>query len=87
MLSENDIELLNESSKGKVLLLIAPEGKDFEIGIQRIIIENSELSILTNDGDLMDNIITMEDVAANLKSGLWEIREAYDTPEVKSEVN
>ena len=79
MLSQNDIDLLNSSSKGEVILLIAPKGREFEDNFQRIVIENSKISILTKKGDELPAVLRMEDVATNLEDGLWEIREAHAT--------
>ena len=76
MLSENDIELLNKSSRGESLLLIAPKGREFEESFQRIALENSEISVLTRDGEELEVVLKIEDIAANIKNGLWEIREA-----------
>ncbi len=78
MLTENDIELLNKSSMGKSILFIAPTGKDFEENFQRIVIDNSEISILTNSGEELEAALRIEDIADNLKDGSWEIREAHE---------
>lgn len=45
MLSLKDLNLMDQCSKGELILLIAP-GKEFENGTQRIMIESSEITII-----------------------------------------
>ena len=77
MLTQNDIDLLNKSSKGESVLLISPVGREFEENFQRIVIDDSVITILTKKGDELESSLRMEDVSTNIEDELWEIREAF----------
>ena len=83
MLTQNDIDLLNKSSKGESVLLIAPVGREFEDNFQRILVDDSKITIMTKKGDELESMLRMEDVATNIEDGLWGIREVFEAGKKK----
>ena len=75
MLSQEAQNLLEQCSKGEIILLIAP-GKGFEDDTKEIMIEKSKITIIKNDGKSFEAAISIEGVASKLRNNEWEIKEA-----------
>ena len=77
VMSEKDSQLIEQSTRGEITILIAPKDQEFDNGTSSLMIENGEIFTISDQHEKQPAAIKLEEITKRLRDGEWEIRRSF----------